>query len=221
MFGTLADEIVTRLRSGITQNGKASFVGSGGSTPRRLYEDLSGKALDWDKVWVTLSDERWIDPGQDGSNEQLLRATLLRDKAAAAHLVPMKTLDASPVAAQQKVDQAIAAMPRPFDIMLLGMGDDGHTASLFPNMPGLEDAMDLHSPALVRAVHAEGAEQTSERLTLTLRAILDARWIVLLIKGEKKMQAYSHAISSSAHNSTPIRRVLESATAPTEVFWSP
>jgi 6-phosphogluconolactonase len=221
MFRILADEIAAQLRQGIVARGTASFVASGGTTPGALYDTLSERDLAWDKVFVTLSDERWVSPGSTDSNENLLRTRLLRGKAVSAHLVPFKTRDASPLDAEAGVDHAIASMPLPFDVTLLGMGDDGHTASLFPNAEGLSEALDLSSPALVRAIAPKNAAGSSQRMSLTLRAILASRLIVVLIRGQAKLATYIEAASGDDERAMPVRAVLHRATAPVETFWAP
>jgi 6-phosphogluconolactonase len=223
MIHTLADEIVTRVDAGVASRGAASLVVSGGTTPAPLFDLLSTRAAPWEKVWITLSDERWLAPDQDGSNEKLVRTRLLRDAAAGAKLVPLKTADPSPRAAEAKVDAAIAAMPRPFDIVLLGMGDDGHTASLFPHATGLEAALDTAKPELVRAIHTDeaAAVATGERLTLTLRAIQDSRLVVLLIRGAAKRDTYQSAAAGSNVLDAPVRAVLHQTRVPVQVCWAP
>jgi 6-phosphogluconolactonase len=221
MVSALADAIVARLTSAVAQRGRASMAVSGGTTPGALFDVLCGRDAPWDKLWVTLSDERWIAPDRDGSNEHLARSRLLRGKAAAAHFVGLKTGDATPQAGAAKANAAVSALPRPFDVMLLGMGDDGHTASLYPRAPELKAALDTNAPALVHAVHAQNAAATGDRMTLTLRAILDSRWIVLLIKGDAKMKTYRVAESGGDVAEMPVRAILGQSAAPVDVFWSP
>ena len=221
MFRTLADEIAALLRLGIETRGAASLVASGGTTPGALYDALCGCDLAWDRVFITLSDERWVSPDSPDSNEDLLRTRLLRGNAALAHLVPLKMAYASPKAAETHVDRAIAAMPRPFDATILGMGDDGHTASLIPGAEDLSEALDLSSPALVRAITSKNASGSNERMSLSLRAILASRLIVILIRGEDKLAAYDAAASGEDIRAMPIRAILHQATVPVETFWAP
>lgn len=221
MAARLADDIIARLKSAVELRGRASLVVSGGTTPGVLFDVLCERDAPWDKIWITLSDERWIAPGEDGSNEKLVRTRLLRGKAASAHFVGMKTNDAKPEAAQTTVNAAITAMPRPFDVTLLGMGDDGHTASLYPRAPELKAALDTDAPALVHAVHAQNAAATGDRMTLTLRTILDSRWIVLLIRGGEKMKTYRAAENGTDVPEMPVRAVLGQGSVPVEVFWAP
>jgi 6-phosphogluconolactonase len=221
MFHALADEIVTRLKAGVVARGAASFVASGGTTPGALYDILAQRDAPWDKVTVTLSDERWVAPSEDGSNEKLVRSRLLVGKAAAARIVPMKTDDASPDDAEAKVGGAIATVPRPFDVTLLGMGDDGHTASLYPHSQGLDKSLDVNDPALVRGVHTDHAVKTGERMTLTLRALLDSKWIVILLKGDEKLRAYNAAASGNDVQDMPVRVLLNQTAVPVQTFWAP
>jgi 6-phosphogluconolactonase len=221
MIASLADKIIARLETGVVERGAASMAVSGGTTPGALFDALSESDAPWDRVWITLSDERWIAPDQDGSNEHLARMRLLRGKAAAAHFVGLKTDDATPDAGAAKANAAIAAFPRPFDVMLLGMGDDGHTASLYPHAPELKAALDTRAPALVHAVHAQNAAATGDRMTLTLRAILDSRWIAVLIKGEEKKLTYRAAEAGNNIADMPVRAILGQRDIPVDVFWAP
>ena len=221
MVRAMSDEIVSRLTGSVSSRGAASLVVSGGTTPGILFDALSVRNAPWDRVSVTLSDERWIPPDQDGSNEKLVRTRLLRNAARDATLVPLKTQDASPATAEAKVAAAVAAMPRPFDVMLLGMGDDGHTASLFPHSAGLDAALDRARPNLVQAVHADSAVATGERMTLTLRAILGSKLIVILIRGEQKLATYRKAAAGTDIHEMPVRAVLNQTETPVRVTWSP
>ncbi len=221
MFRDLADDIIARLGSGVAARGAASFVASGGTTPGTLFDTLAERDAPWDRVFVTLSDERWVPPTSDASNEKLIRTRLLRGKASAAHFVPMKTDHAHPRDAEITVSAAIAVMPLPFDITLLGMGDDGHTASMFPGSDGLEQALDTHSPLLVRGIHPANIEKTGERMSLTLRAILDSRLVVILIRGDAKLDTYRAALEGDDVRAMPIRAVLQQSATPVQVYWAP
>jgi 6-phosphogluconolactonase len=220
LHAVLAADITARLSAGVARSGRASLVTSGGTTPGALYDVLAAREAPWNKVAVTLSDERWIETSSARSNEHLARTRLLVDKAAAAHLVPLKTAQVRARDAEKTVDAALAAMPRPFDVVLLGMGTDGHTASLIPGSDGLARALDPADPALARAVYPPNLESMGERMTLTLRAILDARWIAILIRGEAKLAAYKHALAGSDQLEAPVRAVLQQTTVPVSVFWS-
>jgi 6-phosphogluconolactonase len=144
----------------------------------------------------------------------------LTAKAAAARLVPLKTAHPHAAQAESESNAALAAMPRPFDVVLLGMGVDLHIASLIPGAGGVAKALDRNEPQLVRAVEPQDLAALGERLTLTLRAILDSRWIVLLIRGEAKLAAYRQALSGRDVVSAPVRAVLQQVHVPVSVYWS-
>jgi 6-phosphogluconolactonase len=220
LYAGLAGEIATRLAAGIALNGHASLVASGGTTPGPLYDVLATQDLAWRDVWVTLSDERWSDPRSGRSNENLARTRLLTGSAASARLVPLKTAHRHAAEAEDEAGAAVAAMPRPFDVTLLGMGTDLHIASLIPGAAGLARALERNDAALVRAIDPPDLAAAGERLTLTLHAILDSRWIVLLIRGEAKLVAYKRALAGRDVLSAPVRAVLQQTRVPVSVYWS-
>jgi 6-phosphogluconolactonase len=221
MTASLADKIVARLSEGVRRRDAASLVVSGGTTPGILFDVLATRAAPWDRVFVTPTDERWVSPDDHRSNEKLVHSRLLHGEAASAHFVPLMTRHASPNDAEPEIDRAIGAMPRPFDVTLLGMGNDGHTASLFPGAKDLPAALDLHSPALVRAITPTNVAATGPRMSLSLSAILASRAIVVLIRGAEKMETYRRAMAGRDALEMPIRAVLHQSDTPVEVYWSP
>ena len=216
----LADDIAARLAEGVAIRGRASLVVPGGSTPGPLFDGLSRRELPWNRIEVTLTDERWVDAGQDGSNERLVRGRLLCERAAPARFVALKTADATAGQAIAAVTQRLAAMARPFDVMLLGMGADGHTASLFPGSSALAASL-AADPSEVQAVEAPGARGGAERITLALPALLASRFIALLVTGEEKLSTLANAGSGSDVMQMPIRAILQAATPPVHVYWCP
>ena len=221
MFRDLSSGVVARLDAGVAARGAASLVASGGTTPGPLFDALAAREAKWDRVFVTLSDERWLPPTSNESNEKLVRTRLMRDKAATAHFVPMKTDASHPREAEDAVSAAICAMPLPFDVTIFGMGDDGHTASLFPGADGLDRALDTASPLMVRGIHPAKLDSTGERMTLTLRAILDLRWIVVLVRGDAKLKTLDVALAGDDVPAMPVRAVLQQTATPVQVYWSP
>jgi len=215
----LASDIVQALEQGLTAAGEASLLVSGGRSPTALFEALSHAALDWRRVWIALTDERWVDPTSSDSNEHLVRAQLLRDAAAVAHFVGMKTDAENPDAAAAACWSAIARLPRPFDYTLLGMGEDGHTASLFPHSPGLAAAIDAQAPPGCVAMIAPSAPQP--RMSLNLAALLGSRRIGLLIMGAGKWATYERAAVSGPVSEMPVRALLRQQRVPVAVYWSP
>lgn len=215
----LALVVAERLREGLAQRGRASLVIPGGSTPGRVFDRLAQAELDWSRVHVTLNDERWVAPDDPASNEHLVRSRLQIGRAAAARLVGLKTAHASPEDAVGEVERRLAAVARPFDVMLLGMGEDGHTASLFPGSAGLKASLDGDG-AEVQAVQAPGARGSAARITLALPALLDARFTALLISGEAKLATLARAQAGEDALELPIRAILRRARSPVHVYWS-
>ena len=214
-----AGEIAAQLERAITLRGLASLVVSGGRTPAKLFEQLRTQPLDWSRVCVALADERWVEPSDANSNEKLVRDTLLRDKAAAARFAGLKNAAPSPDLGAVSAWETFARVPRPFDMTLLGMGDDGHTASLFPGSPNLRSALNPAAAAGCVGMWAPDAPQP--RLSLNLSALLDSRRIAILISGEAKWRTFEAASGAGAVEDMPVRAVLRQQRTPVEVLWAP
>ena len=212
----LATRIATILTHAIATRGTASLALSGGRSPKPVLEALAATPLDWSKVVVTLVDERWVAPDAADSNERLLRETLLTGPAAAAHFVPMKNDAPDAYAGQPAVEAAFAAIPWPLDIVLLGMGEDGHTASLFPAADQLTEG--LSSAARTIAVTPPAAPH--QRLSLTASAILASRHIFLQIGGATKKAVYDNARKVGPVEDLPIRLALLQDETPVEIWIS-
>ncbi|HEY2033546.1 MAG TPA: 6-phosphogluconolactonase [Rhizomicrobium sp.] len=219
LYANLAHDVVRRLTASAARNGRASLVVPGGTTPGPMFEILAQHEAPWNDIDITLTDDRWIETTSDRSNEKLVRTRLLTANAAAARFVPLKTAHAHAREAEKEIDTAVAAMHRPFDVIMLGMGTDGHIASLIPGAAGLARALDRGDPALVRALDPVDLATMGERMTLTLRAILDAQWVVFLIRGEEKLRAYKHALSGTDPLEAPARAVLHQRDVPVSVYW--
>jgi 6-phosphogluconolactonase len=217
----LSERISDLLAAAIADRGEASFVTSGGSTPGVLYDVLSRAPLDWSKVQLTASDERWVAKGAEGSNEKLVHERLMQGPAAAARYISLRTDHDTPAEGEAESHARIAAMPRPFDVTLVGMGPDSHTASLYPHADGLDRAIDLDRPGLTAAMSPKAAEGSNQRLTLTLRALLDSRLIIILIRGEDKLAVYRAALAGTDVSEAPVRALIHQTTAPVEVWWAP
>lgn len=215
----LAGSIADDLRAAVRERGTASLVVSGGSTPGPLFEALSRISLPWEKVWVTLADERWVAADDEASNERLVRRSLLVGEAARARFVGLKNAAPTPEAGRETCEAALAAVPRPFDVVVLGMGDDGHTASLFPGTPELAAGLDAATDRWCLPVRPRTAPHP--RMSLTLAAILASRRLVVHITGGAKWEVYREAREPGAADEVPIRAVLASGHRALGVYWAP
>jgi 6-phosphogluconolactonase len=223
MATALAERVVTMLTDAIRIRGAASLIVSGGTTPKALFEVLNSCELPWQKVTVSLADERWIDPASPDSNEYLVRTSLLVNKAAAAQFVALKTRRGSPRQSASACEKALKKIPSPFDVVLLGMGDDGHTASLFPRAAELAAAMDMHSGRQCMAVTPPvlPAHAPYPRMSMTLPRLLDSRRIVLMITGQSKLEVYRRALREPDTSILPVGAILRQERTPVSVYWAP
>jgi 6-phosphogluconolactonase len=212
----LSEAIVSNLKTGIAARGAASLAVSGGSTPTLLFRTLSARSdVGWDKVTVTLVDERWVDDSSDRSNARLVRANLLQGNAAAASFVPL--YQGGPLPDVDKTAAALATVPRPLDVAILGMGNDGHTASFFPGGDNLRGALTGEGPVV--AIEAPGAGEP--RITLTLPELLASRALYLHIEGEEKVKTLQQAEAEGPVEDMPVRAILRQTQTPLTIYWSP
>lgn len=219
LAASLADEVAAQLETAIRDRGTASIAVSGGSTPKKFFEALATRDIDWSKVTVTLVDERFVPADSPRSNHLLVSTHLLKDKAAAAKFIPLyyeaPSIDEAAVIATDKT----SGIAQPFDVAILGMGGDGHTASFFPHGNNLARALDLSGPRGVLTMQAEGAGE--ERLTFSFASLSDARFLVLHIEGQGKKDVLETAKAGSDETDMPIRAVLTRAASPLQIFWAP
>jgi len=204
------------LQRSVDERGQAVLVVSGGTTPKRFFGALAQSAIDWPRVTITLADERRVADHNPRSNARLLRETLLRERAAAARFVPLADATLAPQEELAAAEARIAALPLPADLVVLGMGDDGHTASWFPGADRLAEAIDPRAPALVLPISAPGAPEP--RLTLTARLILGARALALHIEGADKMATLRRALEPGPAPEMPIRAALRGAVDKLTIF---
>ncbi len=216
LAAALAEHAAARLRAALAARGAASLAVSGGATPLRFFAALSGMALDWRRVTVTLVDERWVPPDRERANERLVRTHLLQGPAAEAGFEPLFNGAPSPEAGVPEVEQRLSVLPWPPALAVLGMGEDGHTASFFPHAPELAEALDPAKSPRVAAIHPPGQEP---RLTMTLGALLAAEAIALHIEGAAKRRVLEEALRDGDAAAMPVRAVLRAA--PVAVFWCP
>ena len=202
-----AQAVEACLAAALDARARASLVATGGRSPGPVYDRLCQADLDWAHVAVTLSDERHVDVNSPQSNARLLRERLFVGPAAAARFLPL-------------TDYAEPALAKlmPFDAVVLGMGEDGHIASLITGSPVLAHAMDPDGQALTAESPAGFGSPPVARITLTLSALLQSRAIFLLIAGEAKRQVIAQA---QAGADLPVRAILGQDRVPVRVFWAP
>lgn len=207
----VADQLVSELKSALLTHDSVSFSVPGGTTPAPVFDLLSAVDLDWERVAIILNDERWVPEDHPRSNTRLLHRHLLRDRAASARLIPLRAETATPEEALDTL--AAGIVPHlPLSVLLLGMGTDMHTASLFPGADRLAEALASDAPPLM-ALRAEAAGEP--RLTLTAPVLSGALSIHILITGPEKRAALERA-QSLPPEVAPVRAVLSDAT----VHWA-
>lgn len=223
MYAALAELVGTGLRDILRQAPAAGLVASGGTTPRPLYRRLSGAELDWDRVRVTLTDERWVGPEDPASNEKMLREDLLSGPAQSARFIPIYEGTDTPEAAERSCAERLSAMPWSSSLCLLGMGRDGHCASLFPGAAGLDDAIDPGFDGYCKAIRPVSTDVAGPyaRMSLTLATLLRTRHIYLLLAGEEKRDTFRRAQQGSDQREMPVRAVLRQDKVPVSVCWAP
>jgi 6-phosphogluconolactonase len=208
---SLANIIAGQLADFLRRDGKATLSVPGGTTPGPIFDTLSGVDIDWANVAVVLNDERWVPESSDRSNTRLVRDRLIRGRAAQARLIPL-------YAPADQPEQMLAALEDglrphlPISVLLLGMGADMHTASLFPGADRLEEALSPQAPLLL-PMRAEAAGEP--RVTLTAPVLKAAFNIHILITGAEKRAALDRAMTLTPAEA-PVRAVLDNAT----VHWA-
>ena len=218
LIAALSQSITQELQKAINEKGKASLLVSGGSTPKPLFEKLRETSLDWEKVSIGLCDERWISSGHEESNENLVKTHLLQAKASKATFIGMYREGTESQDAEINCEKKMKEALLPFDVLILGMGSDGHTASLFPENVKLEKAFDLNNEALCIAIEPRTAPYM--RMSLTRQAILSAAHIYLHFEGLEKLAVYEEAIAGEDMYKMPIRSVLNQEFKDVEVYYA-
>ena len=215
--GNAAAQFIGRqLIEALTHSEQATLVVSGGTSPKHCFAQLASSKLPWDQITVMPSDERWVSPDDDASNEKLIRSTLLTDSAASASLVPLYDSHFSIDDQCERIEHVLQGSLLPFACSLLGMGTDGHFASLFPDSDHLADVLQIDGERLCIPVTTAASEH--RRVSLTWSALARSKSIVLLFFGEEKMGIYDRACRTFDF---PVSTVLAQDHTPVTVFWSP
>ncbi|HVM98780.1 MAG TPA: 6-phosphogluconolactonase [Caulobacteraceae bacterium] len=214
-----ADAAAEALIAQLRPPGPRRLTVTGGRGPGPVYDRLAQTDLDWSRITVTLSDDRFVAPSAEESNERLVRERLLTGRAAGATFVPLKGDGATPAEDAAAAEPAIRALA-PFDATLLGMGDDGHIASLFPSTPNVTALLDPTCERLVVGVDTPGLQPYLPRISLTGRALFATKLIVLLVGGEGK-KALIERVQTDPAFAPPVAALLRQDQIPVRVIWSP
>lgn len=207
------------LRRDLEQLGRARLLLSGGTTPAPVYRALSKAPLDWSQVDVTLVDERWLQPDDTDSNAHLVRETLLQNHAKSAHFEPLTRVGRT---LEESVASANAYARLPASAAVLGMGEDGHTASLFPKARDLSDALSSKSDYVAfDATGCPGAGAWPLRITLTPAGLSKARERLLLVRGDTKRRLLDRALDSNDASVMPVRVAFATPGATLQIHWCP
>lgn len=205
LIESLSQDIIAKLENAILKNGKASLLVSGGSTPKPLFEKLSLIDISWNKVSIALCDERWVSSEHKDSNEKFVKDYLLVNNAKEAKFVPMYQNDIEIEDAQIVCSDMYKKELFPFDVLILGMGADGHTASLFPNNIKLEESFETEEKLCICMTPDDAPHN---RMSLTKKAILSANNIYLHFEGEEKQAVYKKVIDGIDSYDMPIASIL-------------
>lgn len=219
LCSALATRIARVIRAGLSERGSAAVALAGGSTPFPLYRRLAEEPLDWTRVTILPSDERWVAQDHEACNLRAIRAAFADAHPNFGTLVPDEP------GAAPSLDSARATLSdigRPLDVCVLGMGADGHFASLFPGTPELQTALDPDDANPVVIVHPDPMPEDAPfpRVSLTLSAIAASDYVVLLIRGERKRQVLASARNADPRR-YPVAALLAQPELPLEIHWSP
>lgn len=208
LFLDLANKLAGELETALLHSDRVSFAVPGGSTPGPMFDELCAADIDWSRVDVLLTDERQVPADHQRSNERLIRERLLTSRAAAATFVRLVPEGDD---AAQEIERLAAILP--IDVMVLGMGADMHTASLFPGSPDLAAALDRHAPPLMAVAASEGLEP---RITLTAPVLTGAVSAHVLIAGDEKK-----AVLDTARRSKPAEAPISLVLGRADIHWAP
>ncbi len=213
----LADKVAQILTQAVKQKGKASIAVSGGSTPKGFFNALSQKDLPWSNITITLADERWVDLDSDASNTRLVHENLLQNKAINAKFFHLKQGDELTQETLADLNLAAQSSILPLDVLILGMGEDGHTASLFPCSDQIDEALSASTAPLLKVTPKTAPHQ---RISFSFSYLKQSQHTFLHISGSNKKAVFEQAISDSDSRVMPIRAFLQDPAIDTQVYWA-
>lgn len=217
---TIAGRIEETLAAAVLANGRALFAGPGGSTPSPVYARLAQTDIGWSDIAVTLVDERYVPETSQESNARLIKDVLLQGPAAAATFIPLYHSEVTVDRAAAKAAHALAQAGGRFDTVLLGMGEDGHICSMFPDSPTLKTLLSpTLRPTVLGVPHGrDGAAPSLERLSINLPYLMSAGRVILALKGAAKRSVFEREAGGDPATH-PIAAMI-AATVPLEVVWT-
>ena len=221
-FSAVAKQCENYLQKSLLETGSASFIVPGGTTPAPVFEQLSNSELDWQNITIAQSDERWLKADHLQSNQRLTTKNLLINQAKSAKYIAMKNSYATAMDGESECCENYKILAAPFSVTMLGMGLDGHIASLFPNSKSIEHGLDLNNSNLCIAIDATGcpvAGDYPERMSLTLSAILNSQVIILLVTGNEKLSVIEQAINNKSSDELPVSYLVNQNKIPVEIYW--
>ena len=213
----LAKKVAAELTQAISQKGKASIAVSGGSTPKGFFKALSQCDLAWDKITITLADERWVEFESDASNTRLVHENLLQNKAAKATFFHLKCGELTEETLTALNADAKASL-LPLDVLILGMGEDGHTASLFPCSDQIDVGLDISNPNALMKVVPKTAP--NDRITFTFSQLIKSKNVILHVCGDNKKVVLEQANNGNDFSEMPIRAFLQNPSIQTQIYWA-
>lgn len=218
LCNSLAKIVAAQLREALLDKDRATLVVSGGSTPLPMFRELCKQDLDWKRVHITLADERWVPQDHPDSNTSLVKKELLQELASAAHFIPLWNDANTLEQGVERTEALLANYTEPFDVVILGMGNDGHTASLFPCADAKALNRGLTSPE--SSVPMRPTTAPHERISMTLQRLLKCQHLILHTSGADKRQTLESALSDDAIEDMPIRAFLQQQTVPISLYWA-
>jgi len=221
----LAGELTVYISSAIAEKGFAVVALSGGSTPKPLFQALAKHDIDWSRVVVTLVDERWVPPTHELSNAAFMHKYLLSELPIDARFVPLYQPATSVVESIPAVlgnychiTGSATDKPREFDVVILGMGGDGHTASFFPDAENVDELVDPNVKSALLTCRSPSTQV--ERITWSVPALLKADFLALHITGEAKKEVFEKACEGGDVSELPIRCAIFQDSVPLNVYYA-